>query len=368
VPANNVSLDDLAMVAPNEGWAAGALGAQWPSSSASPSGVIYHLTNGVWQRLPQLYPGAELSTISMGAPDDGWAASDYAVTGNEVLVLHYSQGRWMPVDIPALDAVLKGPPGSFGGAIDRISIQMFGPNAGWMFAWTETAGGPNNSASRAPVVVLRYEQGVWSPIAAPTVTPTTTLFSLSAVSADEAWIVGTAYGTDNPTALFAHYRNGGWSLWPRTFPGVAENFTMLSPTDGWAFDSGPQAGNDSLLHYDGTSWAPVATPDWANQQIVLTSRVFPASPGVTWFGAAHVEGFGGGTALIERYAAGRWQQVAWPFGDVQPLRLAAGASGELWGIGDIIHQEGCPPALVTDISQAVFLYYQQGSWSREVLA
>ncbi|HEV2238364.1 MAG TPA: hypothetical protein VGR57_17015 [Ktedonobacterales bacterium] len=375
MPADNVSFDDLAMVAPDEGWAVGALGAQWPPDSAGqgPAGVIYHLTDGAWQRLPQVYPGAELATISMGAPDDGWAASTSAMagtgsgSGDHVLVLHESHGRWTPVDVPALDAVLKGPAGSEGGHINWINIQMFGPNAGWMFAWTNIPRDPSNPASRAEVLVLRYQQGVWTPIAAPAVTPTTELFSLSAVSADEAWMVGTEYGTNNLTTLFAHYTNGGWSLWPKTFPGVTERLTMLSPTQGWAFDSDAQGGgSDSLLHFDGTTWAPVATPDWPQQRIELTALAFIAAPGVTWFGAAHVEGFGG-TARLEQYAAGRWQQVAWPYADVQPERLAVGSAGEFWGIGAIRHQEGCPPALVTEIAQGVFLHDRQGSWSREVL-
>lgn len=368
VPANNVSLNDLAMVAPDEGWAVGALNAQWPSASPGqvPAGVIYHLTNGAWQRRPQVYPDAELSTISMGAPDDGWAASTTVASsgpGDHALVLHYIQGHWTPVDIPALDAILKGPTGLGGGAIHWISIQMFGPDAGWMFAWTNSPRDPSNPASRTAVVVLHDEQGVWTPVTVPAVTPTTQLFWLSAASADEAWIVGTEYGTTTLTTLFAHYLQGSWRLWPKTFPGVTQRFTMLSPTDGWAFAS---AAPDSLLHYDGATWASVATPDWTDQQIELTSLAFPAAPSVTWFGATHVQGFGG-TALIEQYAAGRWQQVAWPYADVQPVRLAVGASGELWGIGDFHHQEGCPPARVTVIAQGVFLHSRQGNWSREVL-
>jgi hypothetical protein len=244
---------------------------------------------------------------------------------------------------------------------------MFGTNAGWMFARTTISRDPSNQTSRDKVLVLRYEHGVWMPVAVPPVTQATELFSLSAVSADEAWLVGTDYGSDALTTLFAHYTHGGWSRWPQAFPGVTERFTMLSPTDGWAFDSDPQGGgSDNLLHYDGTSWALVATPDWPTQRIYLTSLAFATIPGVTWFGAIHTVGLGG-PALIEQYAAGRWQQVAWPFGDVQPVRLAAGASGELWGIGDVHHQEGCPPGLTTEIAQGVFLHEWQGRWSQEVL-
>jgi hypothetical protein len=37
------------------------------------------------------------------------------------------------------------------------------------------------------------------------------------------------------TTIFAHYLNGAWSLWPKTFAGnVDQSITMLSPSDGWA--------------------------------------------------------------------------------------------------------------------------------------
>jgi hypothetical protein len=80
-PANNIGLDDAAMVAPDEGWAVGLLTPQWPPANPNqgPGGVIYHLTQGQWRRLAQTYPGAELSTISMDSPEDGWAASTSAV-------------------------------------------------------------------------------------------------------------------------------------------------------------------------------------------------------------------------------------------------------------------------------------------------
>jgi hypothetical protein len=303
----------------------------------------------------------------MDSLDDGWAASSSAVTGTgyRALVLHYSGGRWQAVDVPALDAVLKGPPGTSGSFIQWISVQMFGPDAGWMFAWTNIPRDPNNPASRAEVVILRYEHGVWTPIAAPNVSITTELFGLSAVSADEAWIVGTDYGSDLKT-LFAHYRDGAWSLWPQTFPGVAERFTMLSPSDGWAFDSG--GGPTLLLHYDGTTWASVAMRDWTDQRIDLFPTVFSVSPGVLWFPAA--QGYGDAAkSLFEQYSGGQWRQITWPFSDVHgyPLRLVSVSTGELWGIGTYNHQEGCPPLATTEVPQGVFLHYQQGTWTREVL-
>jgi hypothetical protein len=379
MPANNVSLDDVAMVAAGEGWAVGGLRAQWPSASPGqgPAGVLYHLTNGTWQRLPRVYPGAELTALSMGAPNDGWAASTYALasagadTANHVLVLHYSGGRWTPVDIPALDAVLNGPPGSAGGTINQISIQMFGPESGWMFALTNLPRDPSIPTSQAEVIILRYEQGAWTPIATPAVTVTTQVFGLSAVSANEAWTVGTDYGAGADfKVVIAHYVNGAWSLWPKTFAGNSDqDITMLSPTDGWAAYDSNGSLETALLHYDGSAWAPVATPaEWTPQQVFLTHLVYALNSDVTWFGAAtDVPNSLVPQPLLKQYAHGQWEGVSWPFSTVEPQALAAGSGDELWGIGDINHQEGCPPGAVVEIAQGVFLHYRQGSWSREVL-
>jgi hypothetical protein len=304
-------------------------------------------------------------TLAMDSPADGWAASTSALTGtgDHVLILHYRLSQWRPVDIPALDAVLKGPPWSAGGSvIASISVQMFGPDAGWMFAWTNIPRDHNNPASRSMVVILRYDQGVWTPIAAPAVAPTTQLFTLSAVSADEAWIVGTDYGGPL-TALFAHYVNGSWSLWPQTFPGVIERLAMFSPADGWALAT--NTGRQTLLlHYAGTTWAPVPQPSaWATQGVGLSSRIFPTTASATWFGAYILPG----TLLVEEYANGDWQQVTWPFSDAFPAALAAPSSTELWGVGDIEHQLGCGSAHVWEVEQGVLLHFEQGRWTEQIL-
>lgn len=365
-PAGNVGLDALAMDAPGDGWAVGAL-TQGVGATSGPAGAIYHLSDGSWQRLPQTYPGAELSSISMGSPDDGWAASTSGMTASpdRALVLRYSGGQWRQVDIPALDQALKGPPGTLGGAaINWITVRMFGPNAGWMFAWTNSPRIPNDPASRSAVVILRYEAGQWTPIPAPAVKDTTEMFWLSAVSGDEAWLGATDYGASALTTLFAHYVNGAWSIWPQTFPGVTERISMISSTDGWAFDSSSNPGDAGLLRFNGAAWAPVpAPPGWTSAHRYINSDVYTAPDGATWFTGLSSEN----TVALEQYANGRWSQVAWPYANVELDTLSADGSGDLWGIGDIPHVEGCAPGLVTAVPQGVFVRLSHGRWSRQVL-
>ena len=359
--AGNVTLDDIAMDAPGDGWAVGALTAGWGGSSpTAPVGVIYHLSGGQWARLPQTYPGAELTSISMGSPTDGWAVSNAGMTGQETraLVLHFSGGQWRTVDIPALDAILKPTADESGGNIQWISVQMFGPDAGWIFAWSNVERGSHPDLAN---VILRYEHGVWTPVSLPPFKTSTTLFWLSAVSGNEAWLVGTDYGLSDQTTLFARYTNGAWRIWPQTFPGVTERMTMLSSANGWAFDG-------QLLHFNGQTWAATPTPpNWTSKNVTLYAAIYSPAPSVTWFVGFSGEG-GATTPLLEQYAGGQWSAVPWRFPDALPTRIMSDGSGDLWGVGDIAHQEGCAPAMVTAIQQGVFFHQTAAaSWSQQVL-
>jgi hypothetical protein len=219
---------------------------------------------------------------------------------------------------------------------------MFGQSAGWM-----QAGG----------IILRYEHGVWIPIAVPAVFTFVRLLAFSAVSPDEAWTVGMNRGTGGKfTTIFAHYINGAWDLWPQTFPGGDQNLTMLSPSDGWSFNY--DGSTLRPLHYDGSAWTQVTVP-----QGIELLRVYAISSDVTWF---EVNPRG---PHLEQYSGGAWQQVDWPFSTVDPLvfRPVSGTGSELWGVGDIIHSEGCPNLAGQVVYQGVFLHFEREQWTEQVL-
>jgi hypothetical protein len=171
------------------------------------------------------------------------------------------------------------------------------------------------------------------------------------------------YSNDSP-AFFSHYKDGRWSLWPQTFPGgdIAV-FDMLSPTDGWASHYG--RGHWELLHFDGSTWAPVDLPvllPYGN--IPLAGPVLQVNSGTTWF---RTVGAGGIYPPLEQYANGKWQQVSWPFSTAAPGTIVTTSDGDVWGVGDTDHREGCGPALVALVAQGVFFHLHQGHWTEQVL-
>ncbi len=349
------------MVSASEGWATGELNPLTFDGRLPSAAILYHLVNGQWQRLPQTYPGAELQSLSMDSPSDGWTVSPSPMNGSaHPLVLHYTSGAWRQVDVPALDAVLRPTATVLEANINTVSVRMFGPQAGWMFAQTnrdsDTEGGPRS-------LVLRYEGGAWTLIPGPQAAPTVTLLDFSAVSSDEAWMLGTDNRSDSSTTLFYHFVNGGWAVAPQTFSFGAWNLTMLSADEGWASASKGASNTLILLHYDGVRWAQFVGPTvWSAQDETPTGLAFAIGPGITWMVTSSPETIG-----LWQETDSHWSPVAWPYQDMVPTTLAPSARGELWGIGDINHVRGCAPSLVIAVPQGVFLHEVNGTWTRQVL-
>lgn len=363
-PKGNIGLNSLSMASATEGWASGELNPYEAPNGTPQYAVLFHLLNGQWSRLPQTYLDARLTSLSMDSPTDGWAVSPYPIRGSShPLVLHYTGSAWQPVDVPALDAVLQ-PTAMYpeGHSIDDLSVKMFGAQAGWMFAPTyrdpDDPEGPRT-------LVLRFESGRWTQIPGPAITNAIDLFGFSAVSANEAWIVGTEYTSTDETTLFYHYTNGGWTQDPQTFSGlITQSLIMLAPNEGWAGAS-DEATGQPLLHYDGKSWSAFTAPAILKNQgvtVIGGNLIYPVAPGVTWFTTDT-----NNTVGMWQDANGQWSQVSWPYSDIVPDTLFPGGGSEVWGMANIIHTLGCAPAQVAFIPQGVFLHKIDGLWIRQDL-
>lgn len=364
-PSNNVQLDDFVLTGPDAGWAVGEVTPQpFQAGTQTPTGVIYRLTAGQWQQLPQTYPGEELTSVAMDSPTDGWIVA----SGAKMFLLHYDGSQWRKVDVPAIDAAF-GPPGGVSvPGFGQGKVQMFGPDAGWYFAATDNPLYPNDPSSRATAIaIVRYQHGAWTAIPAPKVPGTVNIFDFAAVSADEVWLLGENYQGSDLTTLLYHYANGQWSQQPLSFTGSSgQHLWMLSPTDGWTF-VGDVSSRTMLLHYDGSTWAPVdlTQADHLIGNVQFMAAVGEPTPGTTWFTALGTPG--AQTTTLLAYSGGHWQRVAWPLPGHQPDSLTATGNGDIWGIGDIDHANGCAPAAVLITEQGVFYHYTQGQWHETVL-
>lgn len=206
------ALRDIDMLDERDDWAVGN------------RGTIYRFHLGSWSAFPSPTT-AVLRAVRMVSARDGWAV------GAEGWMLRYSGASWEKTDRVT---------GTW-----LLDIEMIGPNQGWI-------AGRN--------AILSLEGGTWS--VEPTDSGSTyTLWSVSATSADNAWVAGVVQGgsgderPDRPIIL--HFEDGDRTEeHAPTGSEVAQIFDveMLSDDQGWAVGYRCAAEDCELLHY--------AKPDW----------------------------------------------------------------------------------------------------------
>lgn len=160
LPANGKlledSVSDIQMFSSTEGWAVGIR-------------AFYHYQNGAWivaQRTTPLQ--SNWRHISMASTSDGWVVSTV-----EQKLYHYDGSTWQAVDSPVA-AVLW-------------DVAMLTPSDGWAVG----QGG----------IILHYDGTKWQPYPSPT---QRNLYAIHMTSATDGWA-----GGDGGTIL--HYQNGVWS-------------------------------------------------------------------------------------------------------------------------------------------------------------
>ncbi len=131
--------------------------------------------------------------------------------------------------------------------LDGTLLSMWGTSATNAFA----VGGPLGN-SPYQTLVVHFDGASWQRLAPG---GTETYWWVNGTSADDVWMVGEKGRiTHYDGATFVEHTSGTTA----TLFGV----WAASPTDVWAVGGSPTSNgpNDVVLHYDGTSWSPVALP------------------------------------------------------------------------------------------------------------
>ena len=102
---NDLTLNTITMTAPDEGWAAGQVG-----DSQNESGIILHYTKCHWSVSASGIVGYSIGAIAMASRDEGWAECEGSTSNGDLqhVLLHYIRGQWeqmtLPTDLPAQTA------------------------------------------------------------------------------------------------------------------------------------------------------------------------------------------------------------------------------------------------------------------------
>jgi hypothetical protein len=179
---------------------------------------------------------------------------------SKTLVLHWNGTSWAQVASPS-----PGPKSELLEAVSPISASNV-----WAVGWYFT------SAGAGKTLVLHWNGTGWTqaPSPSPGGGSLAQLYSVSGVSASDVWAVGQfAASTGVIQTLVLHWNGTSWAQVPSPNPGGAHGSTLagvsaLSGSDAWASGSyGTAAGGNKtlLLHWNGTQWAQVPSPSPGSQ-------------------------------------------------------------------------------------------------------
>lgn len=324
----------IAPVSDDDVWAVGSSG----DGNFGQLTLIEHWDGATWTVVDSPDPGQganELEDAVAFASDDVWAVGYYNATSNNYrsLILHWDGTAWTQVASPS--------PASFQN--DLYDIDGVAPDDVWAVGYSWNAG------SQHTTLIEHWDGTAWTVVASPNInTFQHHLTSVNAVSSDDVWAVG-QYETASGywQTLVLHWDGAAWVV--VVSPNVSSqhnylsNVSAVSANDIWAVGftcEGNCAGFGGempfSMHWDGTSWSIVPTPDLGEDYAYLEG-VTARGPNDAWAVGVYVVD-AEAKALAEHWDGTAWSHVDAPTPGVQtccPVLVDAVSvpGGDLWVAG-----------------------------------
>jgi S-layer homology domain len=183
-------------------------------------------------------------------------------------------------------------------------------------------------------VIRHWNGSAWT--TEPSGTMVGALSDVAAIAADDAWAVG--------GDIILHWDGTSWSPSPHPSPAPGyslDSIAAVSSTDVWAVGSfTPHSSGAPILtlamHWDGTAWQPVDTPNPSPGGINYLVSAAAAGTGEVWAVGWHSPAlYEDGIALIERWDGTSWSVMDHPAGALgsSSLNGISALSGEVWAVG-----------------------------------
>jgi hypothetical protein len=283
-------------------------------------------------RTPNENPNSELFAASASSPNDIWAVGQSTI--------HFDGTTWTAFSAP----MIKGDNNSFLQGVVDIS-----PTLAW-------AAGNVTDGAHAGQVIERWNGTKWSLFPAPKFgkKDQANVFAMTSSSANDVWAIGSLVnlGTGLVSPLFEHWNGTAWTA----TTGESSNDFLFGASadatnDAWAVGFNVSDSiTTSAMHWDGTNWKRVATPNVGEGTNKLNA-VLALAPNDAW-----AVGFSTPVAspkhaatltLIEHFDGTRWVVVPSP--NVGPnsanqsnrlLGLTANSANDIWAFGSYFEADG----------------------------
>jgi hypothetical protein len=245
---------------------------------------------------------------------------------------HFDGNSWQVVPTPFLD---------HGNTL--ISVAGVASNDVWAVG---AQYGPNFGFGES--LIEHWDGGSWTIIDSPTSTVQhTALTGVTAIASNDVWAVGQGVGDHHSDALVEHWDGSSWSVVSSSaFTGVdVEKISADAGNDIWAlglastFFGGPFNG-PAVLHFDGTSWTPIAMQTQLGPGDRLSGGLTALSPTDVWAVGAVFGADDHPRAAIAHWDGSSWQDVLSP-GVTGPGvtmsqlgSVAAISPTDIWAVGE----------------------------------
>jgi hypothetical protein len=193
---------------------------------------------------------------------------------------------------------------------------------------------------------LCWNGTAWTRVPSPNQDVSSAFFGVAAVSASNAWAVGSSSDGMHDHAFAAHLGaansaceswNGSQPLSPGTDINELNAVAVLSPCDAWTVGSfdGATGSHTLIEHWNGGAWTKVASPNPGTGDRVLDG-IAAVSPTDIWAVGSYTDN-GVGKTMILHWNGRRWTQMTSPNAQGNNSELAAiSATGpnNAWTVGD----------------------------------
>lgn len=326
-PRTHHYLRDVAVIAADDIW---AVGQYYDENNPSPdSALAMHWNGAEWSIVttPAIPGGATLNGVAAVNTNDVWAVGDCPSCASTSLTLHWDGLTWTRVASP-----------SPVGTVTLNDVVAFAPNNVW-------AVGANDG--QHSTVTMKWDGSAWSLVPSPNggmFGDDNVLDAIDGVSANDMWAVGYIYPKGgSPKSLAMHWNGSNWTMSSTPNPGAyfteLLGVTAIAANDVWVVGS---YSNDSgktylplFMHWNGSAWSHVAGPEFPDYSML--EDVYAAGPNDVWAVGTNAEcNFCFFDSLTMHYDGTSWTRVDSPNGFRDFTRLygvAAVSSNDVWAVG-----------------------------------
>ena len=255
--------------------------------------------------------------------NDVWAVGSFGDSSNyyQTLTEHWDGVAWSVVGRPNVSPIVSVLTG----------VSATGPDDVWAVGWYSTTG-PN-----AQNMTMHWDGTQWRLVSSPTAGTNSRFNAVVAISASDVWAVGYS-GASTYQALAIHWNGTAWSVVWTTNVGTGSNalnaVAALASNDVWAVGYDESLLQTLTLHWDGSSWGVVSSPSVGTDGSVLTD-VTAIAPDEVWAVGYSGSYFSAFLTLTMHWDGSAWNIVASPdpSSDNQLSGVASLAAGDVWAAG-----------------------------------